>query len=61
MVYLHDYQTVADAVSGLSRYFRFYNHDRPHQALGYQTPAQVYGMATNRVAHGVTVSSVGAD
>jgi putative transposase len=44
-IYLKDYQTVADAVSGLERYFRFYNHERPHQALGYQTPAQVYGVA----------------
>jgi putative transposase len=44
-VYLKDYQTVADAVNGLDRYFRFYNHERLHQALGYQTPAQVYGMA----------------
>jgi putative transposase len=44
-VYLRDYQTVADAASGLARYFRFYNHERPHQALGYQTPAQVYGVA----------------
>ena len=44
-VYLKDYQTVAEAVSGLDRYFRFYNHERPHQALGYRTPAQVYGVA----------------
>jgi putative transposase len=44
-VYLKDYQTVAEAVSGLDHYFRFYNHERPHQALGYQTPAQVYGHA----------------
>jgi putative transposase len=44
-VYLNDYQTVAEAVSGLDRYFRFYNQERPHQALGYQTPAQVYGAA----------------
>jgi putative transposase len=26
----------------LKRYFPFYNHERPHQALGYQTPASVY-------------------
>ncbi len=45
-VYLHDYQTVKEAVSGLDRYFRFYNHDRPHQALGYQTPAQVYRLVS---------------
>jgi putative transposase len=45
-VYLHDYQTVADAYDGLDRYFHFYNHERPHQALGYQTPAQVYGVAS---------------
>jgi putative transposase len=36
---------VADAASGVERYFRFYNHERPHQALGYQTPAHVYGQA----------------
>lgn len=45
-VYLNDYQTVAEAASGLDHYFRFYNHERPHQALGYQTPAQVYGVVS---------------
>lgn len=25
---------------GLNEYFRFYNHHRPHQSLGYQSPAQ---------------------
>jgi putative transposase len=44
-VYLHDYDTVREAVSGLGRYFRFYNQERPHQALAYRTPAQVYGLA----------------
>jgi len=43
-VYLHDYQTPAEARLGLGRYFAFYNHQRPHQALDYRTPAEVYGL-----------------
>ena len=41
-VYLKDYQDFAQARSGLGRYFRFYNHERPHQSLSYKTPAAVY-------------------
>ena len=41
-VYLNDYETVKDVISGLSRYFHFYNNERPHQALGYKTPCEVY-------------------
>lgn len=41
-VYLHDYASPRQARAGLTRYFHFYNHERPHQALGYQTPAEVY-------------------
>jgi len=41
-VYLHDYVTGPDAVHGLSAYFLFYNTERPHQALGYRTPEEVY-------------------
>jgi putative transposase len=41
-VYLKDYQSVKDAQEGLSNYFKFYNEDRPHQALAYQTPWAKY-------------------
>jgi len=41
-VYIRDYQTLGDVVSGLGRYFDFYNHRRLHQSLSYQTPAAVY-------------------
>jgi putative transposase len=41
-VYLHEYDTGADALGGLKRYWRFYNQARPHQSLAYRTPAEVY-------------------
>jgi putative transposase len=41
-VYLHDYATPREARQGLAQYFEFYDQERPHQALGYRTPAQVY-------------------
>lgn len=41
-VYLNEYLTPREARQGLRRYFDFYNHERPHQALDYATPAAVY-------------------
>ena len=41
-VYLKDYRSVAELVSALTGWFRFYNHERPHQGLKYRTPAEVY-------------------
>jgi putative transposase len=41
-VYLNDYASPREARTGLTRYFNFYNFERPHQSLNYQTPAQVY-------------------
>jgi putative transposase len=41
-VYLNDYVTVRDARTGIGRYVQYYNTERPHQALEYNTPADVY-------------------
>lgn len=41
-IYLKDYATVPTLITGLTHYFDFYNHERPHQSLGYCTPAQLY-------------------
>jgi putative transposase len=41
-VYLRDYQLVPEARQGIGNWFRFYNHQRPHQSLDYQTPARIY-------------------
>jgi len=41
-VYIKDYTEVSDAHHGLDSYFHFYNNERPHQSLNYQTPQQVH-------------------
>jgi len=43
-IYLSDYSNGLELVAGLAHYFDFYNHQRFHQNLDYQTPAQVYGI-----------------
>ena len=41
-IYLRDYADGVQARRGLERYFRFYNTERRHQALGNRTPMQVH-------------------
>ena len=41
-VYLRAYSNGLEAKAGLDDYFRFYNTQRPHRALGYRTPAEVF-------------------
>jgi len=42
-VYPEDYATPREARQGLDSYFPYYNDERPHQALAYHTPAEIYG------------------
>ena len=41
-VYLKAYEDGWEAQQSMGQYFMFYNTSRPHQALDYQTPAEVY-------------------
>lgn len=41
-IYPHGYEILPETRKGLGKYFPFYNEDRPHQGLKYQTPAKVY-------------------
>ena len=44
-LYLKAYEDVPALDSGLRTYFAYYNEERPHQSLGYKTPAEVhYGL-----------------
>lgn len=38
-VYLNAYDSLKEARLGIGRYFELFNDERPHAALGHQTPA----------------------
>ena len=42
LIYPRDFATGPKLFPALANYFHFYNHERPHQALGYQTPADLF-------------------
>ncbi len=60
-VYLKAYQDGRDARTGLGNYFRFYNTERPHQALGYRTPAEVFTSIPVEATGGGMVESLTPD
>jgi putative transposase len=41
-VYLKAYKDGTEAKQGIGTYLDFYNRERPHQALGYRTPQEVF-------------------
>jgi putative transposase len=56
-VYLYAYDTGSTAREGIGRYFDFFNNERPHSALGYQTPASFYDGLLNEAAEDVNEES----
>ena len=60
-VYLKDYGDVREGRTNLGAYFRFYNQERPHQALAYRTPAEVYfGRGEDRTRQGAIARAMAA-
>ena len=47
VVYLHAYDSVSEARTGIGRYLDLYNRRRPHSSLDDQTPDQAYFGHTN--------------
>ena len=41
-IYLNEYESVQEVRAGIKQYLTFYNTERPHQALNYRTPLEVY-------------------
>ena len=57
-VYLKAYEDGREARISLGEYFRFYNTSRPHQSLGYRTPAEVYTYEVENTCTNVVESLV---
>ena len=49
-IYLHDHATPRALQAGLASWFLFYNEERIHSALDYQTPDVVYDEAAGGIA-----------
>lgn len=45
-IYRLDLETVREAKEAIKQYINFYNKERPHQSLGYDTPEKVHFAAT---------------
>ena len=41
-IFLEEFETVTELITGLKEYFEFYNFERPHQSFSGKTPAEMY-------------------
>jgi putative transposase len=60
-VYLKSYRDGKEARTEIGNYFRFYNTERPHQSLGYRTPAEVFTSSTVETTNGGMVEFLTPD
>lgn len=59
-VHLKAYANGLEARIGIGQWFRFYNDSRPHQALGYKTPAAVWAAQVSPVDLPLRLDDAGA-
>jgi putative transposase len=59
-IHLKAYANGLEARSGIGRWFRFYNERRPHQALGYKTPASAWAAEVSPVDLPLRLDDAGA-
>jgi putative transposase len=59
-VYIRGYETVPQLTTGLHRFFDFYGHARPHSALDYRTPWEVYSAGRRRQPRAAAVPRIPA-
>lgn len=41
-IYIRGYSSMPELIKGIDNNIKFFNYERPHQSLGYKTPAEVY-------------------
>ena len=58
LVFLACFETVADITKSIKEYIEFYNNERPHQALKYQTPNEVFFDVNSHADNDVQLSVV---
>lgn len=42
LIYINEFKDGKELIKKVNQWFSWYNHERPHQSLGYQTPGQLY-------------------
>ena len=55
-VYLNDYASPRDARTKINNYTRFYNEERLHESLSYQTPREIYEVQEESGTSEITTS-----
>lgn len=46
MIYFHRFKDIVEALAHIMDYIKFYNNDRLHSSLNYESPATHEAMAT---------------